>query len=72
MLAPIRRASSHVSNFSDAKFSTKLFGEITSRRQIGKAPPIVELASSNDSSSVPRLNMSQFMKVNYPAAQLVI
>jgi hypothetical protein len=52
--------------------STKLLSEITSRHQIGKAPPIGDLAFSNDSPSMPRLNMSQLMKVDYPAAQLEI
>jgi hypothetical protein len=40
------------------KFSIKLLSEITSRRQIGKAPPIVDLIFSNHSPSVPRLNIS--------------
>jgi hypothetical protein len=72
MFAAILRALSRLSNFSDAKFSTKLFSEITSRRQIRKAPPIVDLTFSNDSLSVPRLNMSQLMKVDYSAVQLDI
>jgi hypothetical protein len=39
---------------------------------MGKTPPIIDVAPSNDSPSMSRLNFSRPMKVQHPAAQFDI
>jgi hypothetical protein len=51
------------------KVSSKLLDKGASRRQIGKAPAIMDFAPSNNSSSMSRLDVSQLMKLCDPAAQ---
>ena len=70
-LGDIRRASSLVSNL-DVQFSAKLLDKGASRRQVGKAPPKIDLGFFYNSPSVPHLNVSRFMKMHHPAAQLDI
>jgi hypothetical protein len=45
------------------KLSSKLLDKGASRRQIGKAPAIMDFAPSNNSSSMSRLDVSQLMKL---------
>jgi hypothetical protein len=52
--------------------STKLFHELTGRGCLGKTPPKTDLAFSNNSPSVPRLNFSRPVKVHHPAAKFDI
>jgi hypothetical protein len=44
------------------KVSAKLFDEGASCRQSGKAPAIIDLALPNNSTPVPRLNVSRLVK----------
>jgi hypothetical protein len=62
MLAAIRLASS-------LQRSAKLFDKGASACRIGKAPAIMNFASSNRSTSMSRLNVSQNMKLGDPATQ---
>jgi hypothetical protein len=45
------------------KFSTELFDEVASRRQIWKAPAVEDLLLPINRTSVMRLNMSRLMKI---------
>ena len=62
-----RSAASLVSNL-DVQFSAKLLDKGASRRRVGKAPPKIDLGFFYNSSSVPHLNVSRFMKMQHPAA----
>jgi hypothetical protein len=53
-------------------FSVELFPKRAGGGQIGKTPPIIDVAPSNDSPSMSRLNFSRPMKVQHPAAQFDI
>jgi hypothetical protein len=53
-------------------FSVELFHERAGRLQIRKTPPKIDLAFSNNSPSIPRLNFSRPVKVHHPAAHFDI
>jgi hypothetical protein len=53
-------------------FSVELFHERAGRLQIGKTPPKIDVASFNNSSSIPRLNFSRAVKVQHPPAHFDI
>jgi hypothetical protein len=53
-------------------FSAELFHERAGASQIGKTPPKIDLAFSNNCPSMPRLNVSRLMKLNDPAVQFNI
>jgi hypothetical protein len=68
MFTAIRRASSR----AGARFverSAKVFEEVASRAQIGKAPPTVGLVVLSNPTPMSRPNMSRLMKVHNLAAQ---
>ena len=69
IFAAIRRASSRGSVIRFVERSAKLFDEFVSNQQIGKAPSIIKLPFLQNCTSVSRLNMSCFVKLNDPAAQ---
>jgi hypothetical protein len=54
------------------KFSAELFHEVAGSGKIGKTPPKIDLVFSNNSPSVPRLDLSRPVKVHYPAGQFEI
>jgi hypothetical protein len=62
-----------VSGLVDARFverSAKLFDEVASRPQIGKAPPTIGLIVLSDPTAMSRLNASRLMKLHNSAAQM--
>ena len=73
MFAAILRASSLVSNLVDALFverSAKLFNEVASRAQIGKAPSTIGLIVLSDPTPMSRVNVPRLVKLHDSAAQL--
>src|SRR6516165_12357111 len=50
-------------------FSAELFHKRAGRGQTGKTPPKIDLAFSNNSPSLSRLNFSQPVKVHHVAAE---
>jgi hypothetical protein len=54
------------------KFSAEPFLESGGHVRIGKTPPKINLAFSNNSPAVPRLNFSRRVKVHHPAAHFEI
>jgi hypothetical protein len=62
-----------VSGLVDARSverSAKLFNEVASRPQIGKAPPTIGLIVLGDPTPMSRLNVSRLMKLHNSAAQM--
>jgi hypothetical protein len=49
--------------------TAKLFNEVASRPQIGKAPPRIRLVPPNNLTAMPRLNVSALMKFDNPTVE---
>jgi hypothetical protein len=60
------------SPFGVQNFSVELFHKCAGRGQIGKTPPKIDLAFSNNYPSMPNLNFFRPVKVRHPAAQFDI
>jgi hypothetical protein len=74
IFAAIRRASSRGQQLRSGlqNFSAELFHECPGHCQIGKTPSKIDLALSDNPSSMPRLNFSRPTKVHDAAAQVDI